>query len=68
MTAGPWPPAVLRFLADIGDAAHAAFDRVGKDTADFQLGITATSYGDHVATLYEEGWQFTPPTDTQKKD
>lgn len=27
----------------------------------FPLSITITSHGEHIATLYEEGWDFDPP-------
>ena len=57
-----WPDAILRFLADIGTAATEAFDRDTGALNDYQIGITVTSHGDHVATLYEEGWDFTEPT------
>lgn len=27
----------------------------------FPLGLTITAHGDHIATLYEEGWDLTDP-------
>lgn len=58
-----YSPAVLRFLVVIADA----YERAIEDAADtdlkyhFPLGLTITSVDGHVATLYEEGWDFTPP-------
>ncbi len=62
---GPHPDAILRLLADIGAAFEAAFDRDEKVLSDYLIGITVTSHSDHIATLYEEGWDFTAPS---KKD
>ena len=61
MSTGPWPDAILRLLADINTAVEAAFDRDEAKLSDFRIGINVTSYDDHIATLYEEGWDFTAP-------
>lgn len=61
---GPWPPAMLRLLADLSAAFDASFDANADVLVDYTIGLTVTSHSDHVATLYEEGWDFTAPEKT----
>lgn len=59
---GPWPPAMLRLLSDISTAFDTAFAKRDEATlGDYLIGISVTSHDDHVATLYEEGWDFSTP-------
>lgn len=62
-----WPSAVLILLASIERAVNNTLDSYA-ELEGFAFSVDVKTHGDHVATLYEEGWDFSglgllPPDD-----
>lgn len=60
MSTGPWPAAMMHLLANIEEAVDATLNTHPVLT-DYMIGVSVTSHDDHVARLYEEGWDFSRP-------
>ncbi|WP_159795558.1 hypothetical protein [Puerhibacterium puerhi] len=53
-------PDILRLVLDLSGAIDKALDQ-NPIARDLSIGVTITSYGDHLATLYEDAIDFDPP-------
>ncbi len=55
-----WPSAVLILLSNIEKAVNDTLDSYA-ELEGFALSVDVKTHGEHVATLYEEGWDFSRP-------
>lgn len=56
-------PSLMAFLVRLSNGFNNSVDYRGLEHYNLQVNVTVTSDGEHLATLYEEGWDFREPED-----